>query len=116
MLDDEKTINKKVKQIATDATPIEEPKDPDTCNVFNIMKLLLTPQEETERRKRYINGGLSYKDAKDALFEKIMAFIMPIQAKYNTISDQEIIALLAKNAARANALASKKIQHVYKKV
>jgi len=56
MLDDEKTISKKVKQIATDATPIEDPKNPDTCNVFNIMKLLLTPEEESYRRKRYTDG------------------------------------------------------------
>jgi len=116
MLDDEKTINKKVKQIATDATPIEDPKDPDTCNVFNIMKLFLTSQEETTRRKRYTDGGLSYKDAKDALFEKIMAFVTPIQERYNTISDAQIISLLAKNAARANAIATKKIEDVYKKV
>lgn len=116
MLDDEKTINKKVKQIATDATPIEEPKDPNSCNVFNIMKLFLTSQEETTRRKKYTDGWLSYKDAKDELFEKIIAFIRPIQKKYNNISDQEIISLLAKNADHANTLAQKKIQDVYSKV
>ena len=116
MLDDEKTINKKVKQIATDATPIEDPKDPDTCNVFNIMKLFLSSEEEVIRRKRYTDGGLSYKDAKDTLFEKIMAFITPIQQKYNTISDEQTIALLTKNATHANTLANKKIEDVYKKV
>lgn len=116
MLDDEKTISKKVKQIATDATPIEDPKEPDTCNVFNIMKLLLTAEEESYRRKRYTDGGLSYKEVKDELFVKIMAFVAPIQERYNAITDKEIIALLAKNAERANAIASKKIVDVYKKV
>jgi len=116
MLDDEKTISKKVKQIATDATPIQDPKNPDTCNVFNIMKLFLTSEEEVYRRKRYTDGGLSYKDAKDALFEKVRAFVTPIQEKYNAISDASIIALLAKNATRAHAIASKKIDDVYKKV
>jgi tryptophanyl-tRNA synthetase len=116
MLDDEKTISKKVKQIATDTTPIQEPKNPDTCNIFNIMKLLLTPEEESYRRKRYTDGGLSYKDAKDALFEKIIAFIAPIQEKYKSIADEDIIAMLANNADRANAIASKKIADVYKKV
>ena len=116
MLDDEKTISKKVKQIATDATPIEDPKDPDACNVFNIMKLFLTPEEEATWRKKYTDGGLSYKDAKDALFEKIIAFVTPIQEKYNSIADQDIIAMLAKNADRANVIASKKIDDVYKKV
>jgi tryptophanyl-tRNA synthetase len=59
---------------------------------------------------------LSYKDAKDALFEKIIAFIAPIQEKYKGIADEDIIAMLANNADRANAIASKKIADVYKKV
>ena len=116
MLDDEKTISKKVKQIATDATPIEEPKNPDTCNVFTIMKLFLSQEEEKKRRKKYTDGGLSYKEVKDALFEYIMAFITPIQEKYKTISDEDIINLLQKNAKQANELAQKKIEDVYKKV
>jgi len=116
MLDDEKTTLKKVKQIATDATPIEEPKDPDTCNVFNIMKLFLSQEEETERRKRYTAGWLSYKDAKDALYAKIMEFVNPIQERYNNISDEEIHSMLSQNASRANELAIEKINEVYKKV
>ena len=56
MLEDDKTILKKVKQIATDATPIEEPKNPDTCNVFNIMKLFLTTAETELWKKKYTAG------------------------------------------------------------
>ena len=59
---------------------------------------------------------MSYKEAKDALFEKIMAFVTPIQEKYNSIGDKEVIKLLAKNADRANAIASVKIADVYKKI
>ena len=77
MLEDDKTILKKVKQIATDATPIEEPKNPDTCNVFNIMKLFLTTAETELWKKKYTAGWLSYKEAKDFLYEKIMVFLLP---------------------------------------
>jgi len=45
-----------------------------------------------------------------------MAFVTPIQVKYNAITDEEIVTLLAQNADRANALAAKKIQDVYQKV
>lgn len=115
-MDDEKVILKKVKQIPTDTKTVEESKDPDTCNVYNMCKLFLTPEEDVALRARYIAGGLSYKDAKDYLYEKIMAFIGPIQARYAEIDEQEILDLLAKNAAKVNLIAEAKIKEVYKKV
>jgi tryptophanyl-tRNA synthetase len=51
---------------------VEDVKNPDECNVYNLCKLFLTPDEDAALRKRYLAGGLSYKDAKDYLFEKIM--------------------------------------------
>jgi tryptophanyl-tRNA synthetase len=54
LLDDEKTVSKKVKQIPTSAQTVEEPKNPDECNVYKICKLFLTPTEDEELRKRYL--------------------------------------------------------------
>ena len=116
LLDDEKTILKRVKQIPTSTQTVEEPKNPDECNVYNICKLFLTPEEDETLRKRYQAGGLSYKDAKDYLYEKIIAFVQPIQAKYAEISDKEITDLLKRNAKKVNELAQKKIEEVYKRV
>ena len=116
LLDDEKTILKRVKQIPTSTQTIEEPKNPDECNVYNICKLFLSPEEDETLRKKYQAGGLSYKDTKDYLYEKILAFVTPIQEKYAKISDQEIIDLLAKNTKKVNILAQKKIKEVYKKI
>ncbi len=116
LLDDEKTILKKVKQISTNMQTVEEPKDPDQCNVYNICKLFLTPEENEALRKRYLAWWLSYKDAKEYLFEKIMEFIRPIQEKYAEIKDEEIIDLLEKNAKIVNKIAEKKIAEVYKKI
>lgn len=116
LLDDEKTVLKRVKQISTNTQTIEESKDPDECNVYKICKLFLTPQEDETLRKRYQAWGLSYKDAKDYLYEKIIAFLKPIQKKYAEISDQEIIDLVHKNTKKVNELAQKKIEEIYKKV
>ncbi|HCY21686.1 TPA: hypothetical protein DIC40_07775 [Patescibacteria group bacterium] len=115
-MDDEKQVLKRVKQIATDAKTVEEPKDPDQCNVYKICKLFLTPEEDAALRAKYQAGGLSYKEAKDYLYEKIMAFLKPIQDRYAQISDQEIIDLMKKNAVYVNELANKKLAEVYKKV
>ncbi len=116
LLDDEKTVLKRVKQIPTDTKTVEEPKNPDECNVYNLTKLFITESEDKEFRNKYEAGWLSYKDAKEYCFEKIMAFLTPIQEKYNQISDQEVVDLLAKNAKYVNEIAEKKIQDVYRKI
>ncbi len=116
LLDDEKTILKRVKQIPTSTQTVEEPKNPDECNVYNICKLFLTTEEDEVLRKRYTAWGLSYKDAKEYLYEKIISFVQPIQTKYAQISDEEIIALVKKNTKKVNEIASKKIEEIYKKV
>jgi len=116
LLDDEKVILKKIKQVATDTKWVDEPKDPDQCNVYNIMKLFLTPDEDKDMRDKYTKGGLSYKYAKDTLYEKVMQFIQPIQTKFASISDQEVMDLLQKNSIKVNKTANKKIEDIYKKV
>lgn len=116
LLDDEKTILKRVKQIPTSTQTVEEPKNPDECNVYKICKLFLTSEEDEALRKKYLAGGLSYKDAKEYLYEKIITFVQPIQKKYAEISDKEITDLLERNAKKVNELAQKKIEDVYKKI
>ena len=56
LLDDEKAILKRVKQIPTSTQTVEEPKNPDECNVYNLCKLFLTPEEDEALRARYTKG------------------------------------------------------------
>jgi tryptophanyl-tRNA synthetase len=116
LLDDEATILKKIKQIPTGSQTVEESKNPDECNVYNLCKLFLTETEDKELRAKYLAWGLSYKYAKEYLFEKMMDFLRPIQEKYNKISDQEVKDLLAKNAKYVNEISEKKIKDIYDKV
>ncbi len=62
-------IRKKIMGIKTDSTPVEDPKNPDTCNVFALLKLLATPAEAAEWERRYRAGGMGYGEAKQRLFE-----------------------------------------------
>ena len=116
LLDDADTLLKKVKKIPTGSQTVEESKNPDECNIYNLCKLFLTTDEDKSLRDRYLAWWLSYKEAKDYLYEKMMAFLTPIQEKYNQISDKEISDLLAKNNKKVNELAEKKIQEVYSRV
>ena len=115
-MDDEKTILKRVKQISTSAQTVEESKNPDECNVYKICKLFLTPEENEVLRGKYLAWWFSFKEAKEYLYEKVIAFLKPIQERYNKISDQEILDLLTKNAKIVNVIAEKKVAEVYKKI
>ena len=64
-----KRARKKIMSIKTDSTPVEAPKDPDACSVFDLFKLFANEQEVEELSARYRAGGLGYGDAKQALFE-----------------------------------------------
>lgn len=116
ILDDEKTLLKKVKQISTDMKTVEEKKNPDECNVYNIGKYFLTPEEDAAWRAKYLAGGYSYKEAKEYAFEKMREYLKPVQERYRAIDDGEIIALLEKNKEKVAAIAEKKIQEVYQKI
>ena len=115
-LDTDEEITKKIKKIPTSAIPIEDPKDPDQCNVYKIFRLLLTPEEDTALRTRYTAWWMWYGDVKKDLAEKMTAFVAPIREKVASITDDQIRDLLAKNAPRANEIAQKKIKEVYEKV
>ena len=71
IFDDPKEIEKKCKRIVTDSTPIEEPKNPDTCPVFNLLKLLANADETLQWSERYKAGGLGYGEVKKRLGELI---------------------------------------------
>lgn len=68
----EKELKKVVMGITTDSTPLEEPKNPDTCNVFKLYSLLASDSEIQTMRKNYLHGGFGYGHAKTALYELIL--------------------------------------------
>ena len=68
----DKKLRKQIMSIETDSTPLEDPKDPDTCNCFSLYKLIANEQQIGEMRKNYQAGGYGYGHAKQALFELII--------------------------------------------
>ena len=68
----EKQLRKQVMSIVTDSTPLEEPKNPDTCNVYAIYSLLGTEDQIKEMRGNYEGGNYGYGHAKQALFELLV--------------------------------------------
>ena len=58
--------------IVTDSTPLEEPKNPETDNVFKLYRLLANSEQTETMRQNYIKGGFGYGHAKTALYELIL--------------------------------------------
>lgn len=115
LLDDDKTILKRVKQIATNTLWIDDPKNPDECNVYNITRLFLNEEEDVELREKYTRGWLSYKYAKDYLYEKLIEFIVPIRTKFQNISDADVQNKLEEWKLKASKIAEEKIQIILEK-
>lgn len=69
LFDTPKSARSRIMSIKTDSTPVADPKDPTTCNVFALLKLFCTPAELAEWDKRYRQGGMGYGDAKKRLAE-----------------------------------------------
>ncbi len=71
IFDEGKVLKQKVMSIVTDSTPLEAPKDPESDNVFALVKLFATPEERDEIAAAYRAGGYGYGHAKKALLEMI---------------------------------------------
>ncbi len=76
-----KELKKAVMAIQTDSTPVEEPKDPEKCNLFNIFKLFAPADRLAEVRGRYLNGGAAYGRIKLELVDLLWEFFAPARAR-----------------------------------
>lgn len=75
VFDDEKTLKKKIMSISTDSKWLEDIKDPDTCNVFALIKLFWKKSRTEEIRKKYLAWGYWYWHAKQELLEIMNVYI-----------------------------------------
>ena len=79
----DKKLRKQIMGIQTDSKALEEPKNPDTDNVFAIYKLLASDTQIAEMRANYEGGNYGYGHAKQALYELILDKFADVRAKYN---------------------------------
>jgi tryptophanyl-tRNA synthetase len=114
----DKKLRKQIMGIETDSTPMEAPKDPDTCNVFAIFKLLGDKTQVEALRQKYLAVNFGYGHAKQALYELIINRYATEREKYtyymNNLS--EIDTALEKGAAKAKEVANTVLEKVRTKL
>ena len=111
-------IQKAVMSIPTNSKGVEESKDPEDCNIFALHKLFSSEDELNKIRKRYIEGGLGYKESKDILIKNIKDFISPLREKRKEFADNKelVLEILRKGGEVAHQRAEEKMKDVRQKV
>ena len=114
----DKKLRKQIMGIQTDSTPLEEPKNPDTCNVFNIYKLLGSEAQTADLRQKYEAGGFGYGHAKQALFELVKETFAEPREKYEYYINnlEEVDKALAVGKEKATAVANDVLKRVREKL
>ena len=114
----EKKLRKQIMGIVTDSTPLEEPKDWESCNVFKLYELLGSESQIAELKAQYEGGNFGYGHAKQALYELILERFAKQRERFNHLMENtdEIESELLKGAEKAKVIAQSVLQRVRQKV
>jgi len=108
LFDTPKKTRKRIMSIKTDSTPVTDPKNPETCHVFALYRLLAEPDEVTAMRARYEAGGMGYGDAKKELADVVDRVLGPARERRAELEkDPDYVEdVLRTNGAKARAVAA----------
>jgi len=111
---DDKKLRKQIMKIETDSTPLEEPKNPDTCNLFALYKLIASEEQIATMRANYEGGNYGYGHAKQAFFELLIDVFAKERERYTYYMNNlnEIDKALEIGAEKARKIADGVLQRV----
>jgi len=115
---DDKKLRKQIMKIQTDSTPLEEPKNPDTCNLFALYKLVADETQIAEMKANYLGGNYGYGHAKQAFFELLITKYAKERELYNHYMNNlpEIDKALAVGTEKAKKVAQEVLGRVREKL
>lgn len=107
IFESESSIKKKVMRMMTDSTPVEEPKDPEACNIFALLRLAAEREELAEWEAKYRKGGVGYGTVKKRVVELLCAYFRPYRERREAMEkDRDYVEdVLCDGARRARAVA-----------
>lgn len=114
----ENELKKIVMSIVTDSTPLEKPKNPETCNAFKLYRLLANEADIESMRTNYLKGGYGYGHAKTALFELILNKFKKERMAFNSYMSEksELEKKLLHGAEKARSIARPVLKRVREKL
>jgi len=114
----DKKLRKQIMGIQTDSISMEDPKNPDSCNVFKLYKLIASPNQISSMKANYEGGNYGYGHAKQALFELLIEKFSKERETYNYYMENlsEIDKALEIGAKKASIIANEVLARVRKKL
>ncbi len=114
----EKAVRKTVMSVVTDCKGLEEPKDPENCNVVALYKLFAPPEKVAEMEAKYRAGNYGYGHAKQALFEAMWEYFAPMRKRREEIAANPdyVWEVLRKGGEKARAAAAETMDKVRRAV
>jgi len=111
-------LKKQIMGIKTDSTPLEDPKNPETCNVFALYSIIATEEQTAELKANYLAGGFGYGHAKTALLNLILEKYADAREKFDYYMNhhEEIDTILFEGAEKARKVSSKVLKRVREKL
>ena len=110
----DKKLRKTIMGIQTDSTPLEEPKNPDSCNVFTLYSYLGTTSQVDDLRSKYLAGGFGYGHAKQALYELVTTKFKTERETFNDFiaHPEKVEMALQKGEEKASQVANQVLDRV----
>ena len=102
--------------IATDSTPLDEPKDPERCTVFSLYRMVAEKSAVKHMRQQYESGGFGYGHAKQALFEALLDKFSIARTQFNKYREdpKRMDQILQQGAKKAQSVANETLNRVRK--
>jgi len=115
---DEKSLKKQIMSIVTDSKGIEDKKNPESCNIFNIFKLIASGDEVKKMEKNYFEGGYGYGHAKTHLLNLILDLYREERKLYSELikNPDHLYDILVKGEKKARTIAEKVLSRVRSKL
>jgi len=115
---DDKLLKKQIMKIQTDSTPLEEPKNPDTCNLFALYKLVASENQIEDMRSNYLAGNYGYGHAKQAFYDLLTEKFKDEREKYHYYMNNltEVDEILLQGAKKAHVVADRVLKRVRHKL
>jgi tryptophanyl-tRNA synthetase len=114
VFEDPTEVRSKVMRIKTDSTPVEDPKDPEACNVFALYRLFATPEQREAMAQRYRKGGVGYGEVKQQVAGLIAEYFAEARARRAELakSPDYVRDVLREGGRRARAEARRTLDDV----
>jgi len=102
-----KELKERVFSVVTDSAPVEAPKDPDANNVYNLLRLFVSKDEDAQWRDRFLRGGLKYSDAKKRLLQVLEETFGPARERRKDLAKRphDVDDVLRAGAQRVRPIA-----------